>query len=152
MDRRAAAVGVLEARLGHVFADRQLIERALTHSSAGQGAKKIADNERLEFLGDLRQMTMTTNAVSAHIFIDLGVMGTQSQAAPGPTYTRFRVDNSGRRDDTSPQREQGSGQQSPQKPGGLVVDAGAATLARTGHVQDTHLVRASPRPHIFLVR
>src|SRR5260221_14235398 len=52
MDRRAAAVAALEARLGHVFADRHLIERALTHSSAGQGAKKIADNERLEFLGD----------------------------------------------------------------------------------------------------
>src|SRR4051794_37789426 len=57
----------------------------------------------LKFLGDLRQMTMTTNAVSAHIFVDLGVMGTQSQAAPGPTYTPFRVDNSRRRDDTSRQ-------------------------------------------------
>src|SRR5258706_15665413 len=57
----------------------------------------------LKFLGDLRQVTMTIDAVSAHIFIGLGIMGTQSQAAPGPTYTRFRVDNSGRRDDASRQ-------------------------------------------------
>ncbi len=49
MDRRAAAVSELEARLGHVFAGRDLIERALTHASVGGGA---ADNERLEFLGD----------------------------------------------------------------------------------------------------
>lgn len=33
--------------LGHRFADPQLLERALTHRSAGQ-----ANNERLEFLGD----------------------------------------------------------------------------------------------------
>jgi ribonuclease-3 len=33
--------------LGHRFADSQLLERALTHRSAGQ-----ANNERLEFLGD----------------------------------------------------------------------------------------------------
>jgi len=49
MDRRAAAIADLEGRLGHVFRDRALLERALTHSSVGKGA---ADNERLEFLGD----------------------------------------------------------------------------------------------------
>ena len=49
MDRRAAAIADLEVSLGHVFADRALIERALTHASVGQGAP---DNERLEFLGD----------------------------------------------------------------------------------------------------
>jgi ribonuclease-3 len=42
----------LEQRLGHVFADRVLLERALTHASVSQGAVKAADNERLEFLGD----------------------------------------------------------------------------------------------------
>ena len=51
-DRRKAAVQALEQRLGHQFADRELLERALTHSSAGEGAKKIRHNERLEFLGD----------------------------------------------------------------------------------------------------
>jgi ribonuclease-3 len=48
MDRRAAAVAELESRLGYVFRDRALIERALTHASVGAAA----DNERLEFLGD----------------------------------------------------------------------------------------------------
>jgi ribonuclease-3 len=51
-NRRAAAVEALENRLGHRFADRALLERALTHASASQGARKLPDNERLEFLGD----------------------------------------------------------------------------------------------------
>ncbi len=38
----------LEERLGHVFADKGLLERALTHASSDT----IASNERLEFLGD----------------------------------------------------------------------------------------------------
>src|SRR5262249_8164100 len=38
----------LEQRLGHIFADRELLKRALTHSSASA----IRSNERLEFLGD----------------------------------------------------------------------------------------------------
>jgi ribonuclease-3 len=37
----------LEQRLGHRFADRSLLERALTHRSRG-----AENNERLEFLGD----------------------------------------------------------------------------------------------------
>jgi ribonuclease-3 len=50
MVRRAQAVAALEARLGHVFADRELIDTALTHASA-RGPRR-GDNERLEFLGD----------------------------------------------------------------------------------------------------
>jgi ribonuclease-3 len=53
----------LEERLGHRFSTRDLLERALTHSSAvpdlrGAGGEEAgnvplpADNERLEFLGD----------------------------------------------------------------------------------------------------
>jgi ribonuclease-3 len=49
MDKRAAAIAELEGRLGHRFADRTLLEQALTHASVGRGAP---DNERLEFLGD----------------------------------------------------------------------------------------------------
>jgi len=54
---RAAAVAALVARLGHVFHDPALLERALTHSSVGEGADKASGkparhNERLEFLGD----------------------------------------------------------------------------------------------------
>jgi ribonuclease-3 len=52
MDRRVAAVGDLERRIGHTFADRKLLEQALTHASVGDGAKKTADNEVLEFIGD----------------------------------------------------------------------------------------------------
>jgi len=46
---RQAGLEQLERRLGHVFRDRALLERALTHRSVG-GAS--ASNERLEFLGD----------------------------------------------------------------------------------------------------
>jgi ribonuclease-3 len=52
VNRRAGAIEALEHRLGHAFADRSLLERALTHASASQGARKVPDNERLEFLGD----------------------------------------------------------------------------------------------------
>lgn len=47
-DRLAA----LEDRIGHRFADRDLLQRALTHASYGDGRRKRRDNERLEFLGD----------------------------------------------------------------------------------------------------
>ena len=40
-------LGTLERALGYAFRDRGLLERALTHRSAG-----VCHNERLEFLGD----------------------------------------------------------------------------------------------------
>ena len=45
---------VLEARLGYAFADRDLIERALTHRSRAHedDSGTVGDNESLEFLGD----------------------------------------------------------------------------------------------------
>src|ERR1700704_7161427 len=57
------ADGAFEERLGYKFSARELLERALTHSSAGPelratGAEEAVsavlprDNERLEFLGD----------------------------------------------------------------------------------------------------
>jgi ribonuclease-3 len=52
MNARVAAVAELERRVGHDFQDRDLLERALTHSSVGDGAKAVRHNERLEFLGD----------------------------------------------------------------------------------------------------
>jgi ribonuclease-3 len=42
----------LERRIGHEFADRNLLKRALTHSSATAGRPAGSDYERLEFLGD----------------------------------------------------------------------------------------------------
>ena len=52
MNARLEAVSALEHRIGHAFADRELLERALTHASVGDGARKVRHNERLEFLGD----------------------------------------------------------------------------------------------------
>ncbi|MEO8115253.1 MAG: ribonuclease III [Phenylobacterium sp.] len=52
MNARIAAVAELERRIGHQFQDRDLLERALTHASVGDGAKTVRHNERLEFLGD----------------------------------------------------------------------------------------------------
>ena len=52
MNTRVAAVAELERRIGHTFADRDLLERALTHASVGSGSGLVAHNERLEFLGD----------------------------------------------------------------------------------------------------
>ena len=49
----ARPVEDLEARLGHKFHDRALLERALTHRSLSNEQPETAfDNERLEFLGD----------------------------------------------------------------------------------------------------
>jgi ribonuclease-3 len=55
----AADLGTLEQALGHVFNDRNLLVRALTHSSSANEVMPVAgppvnprDNERLEFLGD----------------------------------------------------------------------------------------------------
>ena len=52
MNARTAAVAELERRVGHSFANRDLLERALTHGSVTKGKAGVRDNERLEFLGD----------------------------------------------------------------------------------------------------
>lgn len=41
----------LQSRLGYQFNDPKILQQALTHSSTGDG-RSVADNERLEFLGD----------------------------------------------------------------------------------------------------
>ncbi|MGH6837154.1 MAG: ribonuclease III [Methylocella sp.] len=51
MARQVQNVRALEARIGHVFADRNLIAAALTHVSAATGRKRET-YQRLEFLGD----------------------------------------------------------------------------------------------------
>ena len=42
----------LETTIGYDFKDKELALLALTHSSYGDGRKKTANNEQLEFLGD----------------------------------------------------------------------------------------------------
>jgi ribonuclease-3 len=66
MNARVVAIEALERRLGHVFKDRKLLERALTHASVGDGsAKPGLDNERLEFLGDRVLGLMTAERLIA---------------------------------------------------------------------------------------
>ncbi len=53
MKRRRVDDGALEARLGHVFADRSHLERALTHITAATSKEgRLGSYQRLEFLGD----------------------------------------------------------------------------------------------------
>ena len=53
MNHRSRGHATLEARLGYKFADPELLDRALTHSSAIAPAKRVAQSyQRLEFLGD----------------------------------------------------------------------------------------------------
>ncbi|HRH19495.1 MAG TPA: ribonuclease III [Brevundimonas sp.] len=52
MNVREKAIAALEARIGHIFNDRELLERALTHPSVTEGARPTRHYERLEFLGD----------------------------------------------------------------------------------------------------
>ncbi len=55
---KSEPIAALEERLGHRFRERELLERALTHSShahereSGASVSARADNEQLEFLGD----------------------------------------------------------------------------------------------------
>ena len=51
--RRKPVVAALEAAIGHVFADRAILDQALTHISAVAGSSgRVASYQRLEFLGD----------------------------------------------------------------------------------------------------
>jgi ribonuclease-3 len=49
---RDKAIAQLQSRLDYRFGAPDLLELALTHASVAEGARKQADNERLEFLGD----------------------------------------------------------------------------------------------------
>jgi ribonuclease III len=42
----------VQHNIGYQFNDQELLERALTHSSFGDGNKQVRNYERLEFLGD----------------------------------------------------------------------------------------------------
>jgi len=52
MSRKAKERTALEEKIGYKFADRALLERALTHISALAGGNRSASYQRLEFLGD----------------------------------------------------------------------------------------------------
>jgi ribonuclease-3 len=68
MSRKAKAeLAALEARLGHLFRDRELMARALTHLSApaAGGTGRTLSYQRLEFLGD-----RVLGVVVAHMLYD----------------------------------------------------------------------------------
>jgi ribonuclease III len=52
MSRKAKDRAALEERIGYEFADKNLLERALTHISALSGGNRVNSYQRLEFLGD----------------------------------------------------------------------------------------------------
>jgi ribonuclease-3 len=52
MSRKAKDRTTLEVRIGYKFADKDLLERALTHISALAGGNRASSYQRLEFLGD----------------------------------------------------------------------------------------------------
>jgi len=53
MSRKAKDRAALEERIGYKFADKALLERAVTHISAlAGGATRANSYQRLEFLGD----------------------------------------------------------------------------------------------------
>ena len=66
MNTRTAAAEQLERNLAYDFDDRALLERALTHASAGSVGKN-RDNEVLEFIGD-RVIGLLAAERLAHIY------------------------------------------------------------------------------------
>lgn len=60
----SADLQALETRLGHVFADKARLRRALTHSSMSAATRE--DNQRLEFLGDRVLGLVMAEALLAH--------------------------------------------------------------------------------------
>src|SRR5690349_22348975 len=52
MSRRTKGRKELEERIGYGFADRSLLDSALTHISALSGPSRTGSYQRLEFLGD----------------------------------------------------------------------------------------------------
>lgn len=77
MNERGQAVAALQDRLDYVFRDPALIERALTHSSVGDGARRAPDNERLEFLGD-----RVLGLLTAERLIALDPLASEGDLAP----------------------------------------------------------------------
>ncbi len=55
----------LESRVGHVFRDRSLLERALTHPSLPPVLRGAESNQRLEFLGDAVLQLLLSEALYA---------------------------------------------------------------------------------------
>lgn len=79
-------VAVLEGYLGHTFRDRELLHTAVRHKSfVNEKGAGLADNERLEFLGDaVLQLAVT------HLLMGIGGAGAASAAASEGTLSLLR--------------------------------------------------------------
>jgi ribonuclease-3 len=75
--RRRMAIANMEGEIGHVFEDRELLERALTHASVGEGAREVRHYERLEFLGD-----RVINLLAAERLLAMDPAATEGQMSP----------------------------------------------------------------------
>lgn len=64
-----------QERLGHVFADAELLVRAVTHSSMSSATRQ--DNQRLEFLGD-----RVLGLVMAEALLEVDPQASEGQLAP----------------------------------------------------------------------
>jgi len=70
-----AALDALEARLGHVFADRELLLEALTHRSWVNEHPGAHDNEALAFVGDaVLGLVVAEHLVAAEPDAPVGVL------------------------------------------------------------------------------
>ncbi len=67
-------------RVGYTFKDVDLVQRALTHASYGDGRRNTVDNERLEFLGDRVLGLLTAKILFDRTKTKEGVMATRLNA------------------------------------------------------------------------
>lgn len=70
----------LEDKIAYEFKDKSLLTRAMTHSSYGDGKRKYAHFERLEFLGDRILNLMTADALFQAKDLDEGQMARKLNA------------------------------------------------------------------------
>lgn len=83
----------LEQRIGHRFADRELLARALTHRSYANERRNplIGDNERLEFLGDaVLDLIIGCQLYTAHPHADEGELSRlRAELVSAPSLARL---------------------------------------------------------------
>lgn len=65
-------IDALETRIGYHFTNRAILVEALTHSSYGDGQRRIKNYERLEFLGDRVLGILTAEMLYHAVSVDEG--------------------------------------------------------------------------------
>lgn len=76
-----ARLDALEGRLGHVFAQRDILREALTHGSVFDTARRGRSYDRLEFLGDrILALIVAERLYKQHALDEEGVLATRFNA------------------------------------------------------------------------